>query len=178
MSANPIESLIADHRIIELVLAAMGRLADALEAGQPVDAEKLAGLVPFMRRFADAYHHGKEEERLFPLAIEYGLPPAGGPVQVMCAEHDVGRRLVGELDAAVARFLESGENAALPAALRAIPGFYVQHIWKEDNILFPMAIRALGAEGAARVDAAFVEVEAGAAGQDRARFVAFAGSLA
>ena len=71
MSTSPTDNLMAEHRIIEKVTAAMSRFADALSSGQDVDRHPLAGLVPFMRQFADAYHHGKEEHRLFPVLVAF-----------------------------------------------------------------------------------------------------------
>lgn len=98
-----------EHRLIEKVLDAMRRHASALTSGEAVDSHKLAGLGPFMGEFADACHHGKEEQRLFPLLVERGLPPSNGPVQAMCAEHEIGRCLVGDLKGAVGRSSEGRE---------------------------------------------------------------------
>ena len=161
MSARPIEILMDEHRIIEKVLAAMRQYADALKSGSPVDKDKLQGLVPFMREFADACHHGKEEHRLFPALVAKGLPARNGPIQAMCAEHETGRRLVCDLESAVGRHLDrqAGADAELADALVAIADFYARHIWKEDNVLFPMADRALGADDVAGLIEAFGEVE-------------------
>ncbi len=178
MSATPTDILMAEHRIIEKVIAAMSRFADALSSGQDVDRSSLAGLAPFMRHFADAYHHGKEEHRLFPALVACGLPAENGPVQVMCSEHETGRQLVTRLAAAVDAYLgeASGETrTALAEALRELAGFYTRHIWKEDNILFPMAGQVLDAEATTSVLAAFDEVQMP---EDRRRdFVAYAESL-
>jgi hemerythrin-like domain-containing protein len=179
MTAKPTEILKNEHRVIETVLAAMRRFADAMESGEPVDSEQLAGLVPFMREFADAVHHGKEEHRLFPRLVELGLPASNGPVQVMCAEHQNGRRLVGQLESAVQRRLggQADSPADLAEALRTIAVFYTNHIWKEDNVLFPMAERVLGADDAANLLAAFDEADGQAGRQLRERHLAYAERL-
>lgn len=161
MPTAPTDILMAEHRIIERVTAAMSRFADALSSGGDVERRSLAGLCPFMRQFADGYHHGKEEHRLFPALIAGGLPKQNGPVQVMCLEHDTGRGLVARLASAVEAY--DGEASAetrgdLADALRDLAEFYGRHIWKEDNILFPMAAQVLDADSAADVLAAFREV--------------------
>ncbi|MDR3437681.1 hemerythrin domain-containing protein [Telmatospirillum sp.] len=177
MPDTPTNILMAEHRIIEKVIAAMRRFADALSSGQDVDRQPLSGLVPFMRQFADAHHHGKEEHRLFPVLVACGLPAQNGPVQIMCSEHETGRQMVARLAAAIDAYgngaAETRENLA--DALRAIAEFYSQHIWKEDNVLFPMAERVLDADSTANVLVAFREVTMPE--DQRQGFIAYAESL-
>ena len=101
MFTNPTEILSNEHRVIEKVLGAMGFFAQALTSGEAIDEQKLAGLVPFMREFADAHHHAKEEHLLFPKLVANGLPASNGPVQAMCAEHQIGRGQVSRLENAI-----------------------------------------------------------------------------
>jgi hemerythrin-like domain-containing protein len=161
MPATPTDILMAEHRIIEKVIAAMDRFAGTLAAGGTLDRPSLEGLVPFMRQFADGFHHGKEEDRLFPALVSAGLPAHNGPVQVMCSEHETGRHLVGQLEEAIATHLAqagTGTARTLAEALTALARFYGQHIWKEDNVLFPMAARVLDDGTQAAILAAFAEV--------------------
>jgi len=178
MPTTPTDILMAEHRIIETVTAAMSRFADALSSDQDVDRHPLAGLVPFMRQFADAYHHGKEEHRLFPVLIARGLPAQNGPVQVMCSEHETGRHLVAQLEVAIGAYAGGASTETrkdLADALRGLAEFYGHHIWKEDNVLFPMAGRVLDADSAASVLAAFREVTMPE--DQRQGFIAYAASL-
>jgi hemerythrin-like domain-containing protein len=161
MSATPTEILMAEHRVIEKVIAAMERFAGILAAGGSLDRPSLQGLVPFMRQFADGFHHGKEEDRLFPALVSAGLPAHNGPVQVMCSEHETGRHLVGRLEDAIGAYLgqaDAGTAGTLAETLTALAQFYGQHIWKEDNVLFPMAARVLDDTARAAILAAFAEV--------------------
>jgi len=179
MPSKPIEILMDEHRVIEKVLAAMRDFAAALRAGGSVNRESLVGLVPFMRDFADARHHGKEEHRLFPVLNDKGLPARNGPVQAMCSEHETGRRLVGDLENAVGRHLGGHPGAAdgLAAAMVAIADFYARHIWKEDNVLFPLADRVLGPEEVADLITAFGEVDGRDEKAPRETFSPFAPGL-
>ena len=177
---RPVEILMDEHRIIERVLEAMRRFANELNAGGTVETAKLAGLVPFMREFADGQHHGKEEHRLFPRLLEKGLPTEHGPVQVMCSEHEIGRRMVGELESAVANFDPEDEalRHRLAAAMIALVEFYTQHIWKEDNILFPMADRVLDKSDVDGMITAFDDADGPDGTERRKRAIEFAESLA
>ena len=130
-----------EHNVIELVLTMLESVVAAARQGESVPAEFARWSIGFFRQFADSCHHHKEEEALFPLLVRRGLPKEGGPVSVMLAEHEQGRRLIREMEAATAeipinsqRFVAAAEQYA--ALLR-------QHIWKENNVLFPMAERLL-----------------------------------
>lgn len=162
MMDGPIEILKREHRIIEKVVLALPGLAETVERGDPVDLEMLEGLVPFMREFADGCHHAKEEDILFPTLLKNGLPPKGGPVQVMCAEHETGREFVSRLEKAVSVYrVDRAQGAEILAAiLRDIASLYMAHIRKEDGVLFPMAEQLLGKEKATQLIAEFNEVDA------------------
>jgi hemerythrin-like domain-containing protein len=100
-----------------------------------------AKLLDFFRVFVDKCHHAKEEEVLFPALLEAGLPREGGPVQVMLAEHDAGRKLVAEMSAALGNYRAGTPDAftALAAAAQGYTRLLIDHIAKEDNILYPLA---------------------------------------
>jgi len=120
-----------------------------------------------------------EEHRLFPVSLENGLPAKDGPIQAMCAEHETGRRLVGEMEDAISSYLDGRVGAAgeLASAMGTIADFYARHIWKEDNVLFPLADRVLGADEVTGLIAAFEEVDGRIGVESRASFVAFAQGL-
>ena len=76
----------------------------------------------------------------------------------MCSEHEIGRQLVARLAASIDTYADGTvpeTRRNLADALRAIAEFYSQHIWKEDNVLFPMARKVLDANSTAGVLAAF-----------------------
>ena len=143
--AKAIEVLMNEHRLIEQVLGSLETFACQLDGGFAAERATIADYGDFFRRFADAGHHGKEEDILFRRMIERGLPRETGPVAVMLHEHEVGRghvsvlRQVGEstgpLTGREARLVVESAGAFIPL-LRA-------HILKEDRILYPMAMRLL-----------------------------------
>lgn len=129
-----------EHQHILAVAEAMqGLIADA-DAGR-WNVNAFADCVTFIRLFADACHHGKEEDLLFPEMEKGGMPRHQGPIAVMLHEHQQGRayarHMAASLDAA------RGGDAQARATLRNAAAGYVNlirgHIMKEDNVLFQMA---------------------------------------
>jgi len=134
-----------EHRAIENVLDSIVRAADAVKAGRQVPPQVFADGLDFIRNFADRCHHTKEEGRLFPLFGERGLPMQGGPIQVMLIEHEEGRKHVREAALQYDRWAagDSSAGAAMADALRSYAALLRDHIFKEDNILYPMGDRLI-----------------------------------
>ena len=109
--------------------------------GGPLDFEAMERYISFFRLFADACHHGKEEDLLFPGLEDQGMSHDSGPIAVMLLEHEQGRGLVRTMSAS----LESARRGNGPAgdALRDAAEGYVElivaHIAKENGVLFNMA---------------------------------------
>jgi len=137
-----IELLMQEHRLIERALDAMERWITTLGPGSESDDKaELARFVSFIRGFADAYHHGKEEDILFVVMVEHGFPREVGPIPVMLREHDLGRSLVSVLDGLAkqpATWSEQDRDT-LARTVREFSALLRQHIQKEDQILYPMA---------------------------------------
>lgn len=138
---SPTQILKDEHRVIERVLDAVERLA----AQDRTDAASFRHAIDFLRNFADGCHHAKEENELFPRMEAAGIPREGGPIGCMLDEHARGRPLI-------ARMAENVESAAggdlcARSALRTAAAEYTdllrKHIWKEDNVVFDLADRAL-----------------------------------
>ena len=74
---HPTEVLSNEHRVIECRLDEMeGRIA-AGRRGRGFDRAYFDEALDFFRHFADGCHHAKEENLLFPLLKERGMPVAG-----------------------------------------------------------------------------------------------------
>lgn len=178
---RPTEILSGEHRVIEVVLGVLDRMAqDAFERGV-IDVPAARETVGFIREFADRRHHGKEEARLFPAMESAGLPPHHGPTAVMRHEHEVGRAEVRRMDAALRDFEDAkgGAADAFAFAARTFVDFLREHIAKEDEILFPMADRILGDDAQTALLAEFQRFDgAEFDAADHDRWVAFAEDLA
>jgi len=139
------EILRHEHDAILIMLGATEEVARRLGNAQPVEPQILNDLLEFLRLFADRCHHGKEEELLFPLLEEKGLPRGGGPIGVMLMEHDHGRGLIRQMVEAAISYEARKTDAGVRWATAAIQ--YVallrEHIEKENQVLFVMAERML-----------------------------------
>jgi hemerythrin-like domain-containing protein len=149
-----IETLMSEHRVIERGLDALDAFAEEALRGAADDRKELGRFVAFIREFADACHHGKEEDILFKAMVEAGFPSQGGPIAVMLHEHDVGRAFVKRLAdlAAQAAPWSTGDREALAEAAHGYANLLRLHIQKEDGILYPMAEQHLPPPVMERVD--------------------------
>lgn len=142
-STSPTAILREEHEVILAVIAALERAVD--QGGRLGDAEFWQGAVEFIRGFADRCHHAKEEHVLFPHLERRGIPREGGPVGVMLAEHEQGRAYVRSM-AESREGAAAGDDRARQTFLGAVRGYcdlLVNHIEKENGVLFPMAERVL-----------------------------------
>ena len=71
---DAIETLMNEHRVIERVLDGLVAFAEEIERKGTTEKEELGRFVTFVREFADACHHGKEEDILFAAMVEHGVP--------------------------------------------------------------------------------------------------------
>ena len=156
-----IDSLKREHRAIECVLRALNQACAQIAAGERVDPDVLDRYIEFIRIYADKVHHEKEEQILFPALNRCGLPVDAGPIACMLGEHTQGRAYVSRMSLA-ARGLRQGAPGAADefcSAAGAFTQLLVQHIQKEDNVLFVIAAGMLGSEGVAALAADFERAE-------------------
>ena len=137
---SPAELLRQEHQSVLLKLDSLESAINNLEQKEKI-AAKLKELTAFFNTEFWG-HFEKEEKALFP---EFGslMPPGSGPVAVMLAEHDVMRMINGELQQAVARYLDQNDNAETRRTISENGAHFISflrdHIFKEDNVLFQMA---------------------------------------
>lgn len=142
---DPIDVLMQEHQVILRVIDAAEAFAAEVDQAERDGRAELADFVEFIREYADARHHGKEEDILFEVMQECGFSTEMGPLAVMLHEHAEGRRLLRELAEAAGRPAPwtPAERAAVVGALESYGALLRNHIWKEDNILYPAAQNAL-----------------------------------
>ncbi len=136
--------LIAEHEMIERAMEALRRsLADLEQTiAQPLQMKRA---IDFLLEFGDKIHNRKEEEFLFPRMQQRGIPMEGGPIGVMLMEHDAERKLLQRMLAALPAL--AGADAGVRQQFRNEGEEYLkvraEHIWKENDILYPMARKVL-----------------------------------
>jgi DUF438 domain-containing protein len=171
------ELLMDDHQATEKVFAAM-RKAFALAHG-PSPA-LVAAMTDYFTTYLDRVHNMKEENHLFPLIEQRGVPRHGGPLAVMLAEHEQSRGLLARLSPLAESYI-GGDRAVLPElkdTFEQYAGLLADHFWKENDILYPMALRVMSPEDEAAVVAGIEATEAAAGPGIRERFHGLADNLA
>ena len=142
---KPTDVLKEEHQGVKLSLRILEQLCKKIHERNPGEKDlniaDFNKLLEFFKVFVDKCHHSKEEDVLFPALLDAGLPKQGGPIQVMLAEHDIGRKLVAEITAALNDFKDdvpNGETKLIRAA-NNYRELLKSHITKEDEALYPMA---------------------------------------
>lgn len=142
---KPIETLMTEHRVIEQVLACLEKMSHQSMCNGKLNIADARDALDFFRNFADRCHHGKEEDRLFPLLEDIGLPRENGPTAVMRLEHEEGREFIRAMSEALDA-MEQGDDGARPQFTVNASNYVAMlrvHIRKEDHCLFAMAKQAM-----------------------------------
>jgi hemerythrin-like domain-containing protein len=84
--------------------------------------------------FGDRVHNQKEEQFLFPLMVERGIPESG-PIRGMLIEHEAERTLLDEMFAQAPGLTEAtaAERADYAHKGNEYLAIRAEHIWKEHN---------------------------------------------
>jgi hypothetical protein len=165
--------LTTDHETTEKVFAALEK-AFATPAGPSVHVVSL--MLEYFGVYVDQCHNLKEEKHLFPTIERLGIPRHGGPLGVMLEEHEQSRTLLARWKPLAQAYVQDDRAALLP--LRDVFAEYASllknHFWKENDILYPMALRVVAEADAKKVVAGIERVEADLGPDTRARFYAMA----
>ena len=158
--SEPLQALIEEHRVLEMVLGALSVEMQNIQR-QPFPADSFRQAVDFLTNFSDHWHLIKEEERLFPLLWEKGVPLENGPLGKLMAEHETGRRQLARIRTLLTA-PQPADPEALPllvAEVRAYIRFMTQHMRKEEQSVYNVARTLLDPKDNARLAREFEEVE-------------------
>jgi len=127
------------------------KLTDVMKAvtrSENVDSENIGNIIDIIKNFADGLHHAKEENLFFPALEKKGFSAHQGPVAVMLHEHVEGRNFVKGISDNLELY-KNGNKDSLEGIYSNMTGYadlLVNHISKENNILFRMADKAFSGE--------------------------------
>lgn len=125
-----------EHALGKRITLAAAKIARDIRSNQP-NVAALALLAYVLETFIEPYHHKKEEDAVFPIALARGLPRAA--LEQTLLEHDSGRLYFKAIANAVKR-VQAGRLAALEEAaalIDALVSLYRAHAQEEDQTLFP-----------------------------------------
>ena len=151
---KPTTILSEEHKNILKVIGAVLKQCDGIEAGKDLDKDFFAKAVDFIRNYADKFHHSKEEDILFLELNKDGVLDHCNPIEQMLHEHNLGRGFVKGLVEAV----EKGDKVEAVKNARGYCDLLQEHIFKEDNILYPMADEALGETAQKSISEKFAKI--------------------
>lgn len=126
-----IDDLRAEHALIERVVGALLTWAGARARGE-ANRDDGPAFLRFFRLYAGRYHHGREEQILFPALVEHGEVPADrGPISALLHDHQAMAKLLDALEQA----LEDPQVLAPHAD--AYGRALLHHIDSENGVLLP-----------------------------------------
>jgi hemerythrin-like domain-containing protein len=141
-----IDELRAEHSLIDRVSGSLIRIAEDASRGDCCQHD-VTDLIRFFRVFVAGYHHGREEETLFPTLVERAEVPADrGPLPVIEREHRTMAAMVDELES-------QGKEPAMAAGVaRRLAHHLWEHVDKENSVLLPESAERLQRNGVVRLE--------------------------
>jgi hemerythrin-like domain-containing protein len=152
---NITQILSDEHQTILKVIDAALKECTEIENGKALEIEFFQKTIDFIKNYADKFHHAKEEDILFKAMLENIENLHCNPIPVMLHEHDEGREFVKGMEQGIS---ESNTEKLIENA-RGYCMLLQNHIYKEDNVLYPMAEEALTDEQKDLVNQKYHEVE-------------------
>ena len=176
MSENWQSLLMRDHETTEKVFAAMEKPFTSPAGPAPGLVVKL---FDYVRNYVDRCHNQKEEQHLFPLVEQRGIPRQSGPLSIMLLEHEAARGLLAKLEPLVQAYAAGRRLEAGGAArdVRRVRGALQGPLLEGERRPLPHG-RARDERGRRRGDRRGIEqVEAGLGASTRADYYRLAEEL-
>ena len=146
--------LLDEHRSIRAVLHGLDYLVKGIRTvRKAVDPRVFHAMIYYLDAFSERMHHPKEDRYLFK-AIRERCPEGEALIAELEEEHAHGEQSLRELAQALIRYEQGGERE-FPAFEREVENFarnYRDHMRREEEFLFPLALNALTATDWSRLD--------------------------
>jgi len=176
MSDHWADLLIKDHETTEKVFDVMSQAFEMPSGPSPTMAGEL---IAYLAEYVDGCHNKKEENALFPLCEQRGIPRQGGPLAVMLDEHEQSRAILARLRP-LAEAYAGGDSAVLDSlreTFETYTSLLKNHFWKETDILYPMARRVFSSQDDASVLRGIEAAEAALGPDTRRRYYGMAARI-
>jgi len=159
--------LVAEHELIERSMAVLKGCLESIELSVEVNTVQLGRALDLLLQFGDKIHNAKEEQCLFPLMGKKGVPVQGGPLGVMLMEHEAERALLTRMQGVLPGFAELSFTDRLQFKEEGMDYLKIraEHIWKENDVLYPMGRQVLSLEDNAFLLAEFARINREAYGE-------------
>jgi PAS domain S-box-containing protein len=147
--------LSGEHRVMEEVLTALVGETKKLAEGNKDSKSRIAEDLDFFDIYMDKCHNMKEEKILFPKLEERGIPKEGGPIGVMLLEHQKEREFLKSIK----KSLIENKPESTVKETKDFAELVRDHVWKEDDTLYPMGKRILSENDASKLVTGFDGIE-------------------
>lgn len=166
-NTGPIKDLYEEHNGITIMLEILSEIAIRLRRDISVPQRDLARIVEFLTVFADRCHHGKEEAALIPEMRKSARADITLLNQIV-GEHKTGRDLITGMRSALTGY-KKGQPEVFHFAANAegYIALLMDHIRKENVILFPQAFGILDDKQIARLSTTFDRIETDVVGRGK-----------
>lgn len=157
----------SEHLNLGAVLYSLEKLVEEIDQGKQPDFSIFHGLLTYLDRFLDRYHHPKENHYLFP-ALLRRAPETQGIIHELGQQHTEGEILLVEMMKALSAYEFSGapEWPRFRDCVQRYCEFERNHALREEKEILPRAEAALEPEDWEEIDAAFGENRDPMFGQD------------
>lgn len=171
---TPINELRAEHHLMDKVLAAMEREARKLAVHGELRVDCWQDVVDFIGNYVHQCHRRKEEQGLFPVALQKVTATTMQPITVIAKEHEQAKQLT--LD--VCYGVGEGDWERVVRASHVYLRVAKEHIEREEEKVFTPLERVLFNDINKKIRAKFDAIEKEALGErDRAYYLEVARRL-
>ncbi len=147
-----IEILLDEHRNIEKLLLVLEQELEVFDHGGSPDYEILRAVIDYFQDYPEGYHHPKED--LVFAKLKLRDPAAATRIGDTEAEHQTETKRLHRFAQAVEDILAEREypRQSFHNLVREFVEYQLQHMHKEERLLFPAALEALQADDWAEID--------------------------
>lgn len=136
---NSVQVMVKEHENIKRMLKVVRKACFKVMKGEEINYDDFNKMIEFIRLYADAHHHGKEEKFLFK-EMQTNLGKLGQNLIThgMLVEHDFGRLYMNDLSEALKKVKEGYEESKLDVISNAVgyTNLLARHIDKEDGAVY------------------------------------------
>ena len=156
---HPIYILMEEHKSLVRFAEMLRGAVKQIQTSSTVEEDTLHHINHIMEHFKEAaVHYEREENVLFPYIEKHGVtePPA-----IMWMDHDVIRSMGKALKENLSHLKAGNAPEDMTEIMDSVIGFaetLSSHFYKENNILYPTALRIIGAEEWADIRTQFDEI--------------------
>ncbi|TNF90933.1 MAG: hemerythrin domain-containing protein [Gammaproteobacteria bacterium] len=148
----------SEHKNLGAVLYSLDKLIEEIDGGKHPDFSIFHGLLTYIDRFLDRYHHPKENHYLFPKLLARA-PDTEALVRELGQQHSEGEILFVEMLKALSAYEFSGESEypRFRDTVLRYTEFERNHAQLEEDKMLPRAREVLEPSDWEEIDAAFEE---------------------